>query len=62
MIQRYLIGFTMENRCILNIVLDFENIAYNIKDLPYDEIIRVLKCNLIKTVERRSQRRQFLPN
>ena len=46
----------------LNLVLDFEKVAYHIQDLPYDEMIRVLKCNLITSIQRRSQRRRFLPS
>ena len=46
----------------LNLILDFEKIAYHLQDLPYDEQIRMLKCNLITSIQRRSARRRFLPS
>ena len=46
----------------LNIVLDFEKIAFELKDLQYADVVRVLKTLIIVNVYRRAKRSQFLTN
>ena len=46
----------------LNLVHDFSSISYKVKNLEYDQIIRVLKVMLLLTVQRRAERRSYFSN
>ncbi len=43
----------------LNLIHDFESIAYNLQNFEYADVIRLLKCMLIISIHRRAERRQF---
>ncbi|XEO76510.1 hypothetical protein WKT22_01534 [Candidatus Lokiarchaeum ossiferum] len=45
----------------MNLSYDFQQIVWQIKDLKYIDVIRILKVLIITSIFRRSERRKFFP-
>lgn len=58
--MRYEVRIQAQKIQELNLIHDFEKIAYELNSLEYSDIIRVLKGMLIITIHRRAERRHFL--